>query len=99
VQDPARLTIACDLCHRPVGRLTVEAVISMLPAISDLRGKRPPTRHALTHPMRPESRRSAKRCRFRKMVTQAWVDRAWKLAEQTGRTRLYAAEVDLARFD
>jgi hypothetical protein len=67
--------------------------MSMLPAVFDLSGATPPSSLTLEHSAH-RSRRAVRQCTYAKVITIEWVRRALRIAQQTGRTRLYPEEVD-----
>ena len=90
------VVIPCPQCHRRIGVLSLDAVMSMLPAVFDLTGAAPPTDFTLQH-SGSRSQRAVRHCTYAKAITIEWVQRALRVAQQTGRTRLYPDEVDALR--
>jgi hypothetical protein len=90
------VVIPCPHCHRRIGIVSLEAVMSMLPAVFDLTGAAPPEGFTLQHSA-SRSQRAVRHCTYAKVITLEWVQRALWVAQQTGRTRLYPDEVDALR--
>jgi hypothetical protein len=96
VDAPDVVTIACPKCGRRTASLTPEAVDSAIGGVFMLTGRTPPARFLIGHRAYVLPPRNPRLCRFGKHVSREWVDRARRLAESTGRRRLFADEVDRA---
>ena len=97
VQDTfVAVVIPCPQCHRRIGIVSLDAVMSMLPAVFDLTDAAAPSGFTLQHSAR-RSRPAVRNCTYTKVITIEWVQRALRIAQQTGRTRLYPDEVDALR--